>query len=380
MVAGGGFEGDGARVRRLSTLMELSSLLNSSLRQDEVRRRAIEAATRLMDAEAGSLLLVDGRTGELYFEVALGDEEKEKSVKEVRLKSGQGIAGWVAREAKSVVVNNVQDDPRFFKDADARSGFSTRNMVCVPVTTRGAVIGVLQAINRKGGGDFTEEDKTSFESLANQVAIAIDNSRLYDRLKKTFMDTSRALADAIEKRDPYTGGHTRRVLRYSTIIARSLGMSREEIEKVELAAVLHDVGKIGVGDSILGKKGPLDDEEFAAMKRHPVIGAEIMGHVPGLVELIPGIRDHHERLDGKGYPGGMAGEAISMMARIISVADSFDAMTTTRPYRSGLSVEYALSELRRCSGSQFEPRVVEAFIKAYESGELSVGDGEQGEC
>jgi len=115
------------------------------------------------------------------------------------------------------------------------------------------------------------------------------------------------------------------------------------------------------------------------MKRHPVIGAEIMGHVPGLVDLIPGIRDHHERLDGKGYPGGMSGESISMMARIISVADSFDAMTSTRPYRAGLTTEYALAELRRCSGSQFEPSVVEAFMRAYESGELSAPDAARGE-
>jgi HD-GYP domain-containing protein (c-di-GMP phosphodiesterase class II) len=363
-----------AKVRHLSTLMELSNLLNSSLRQDEVRLRAIAAATRLMDAEAGSLLLVDDKTGELYFEVAIGGDDTNSRIKEVRLGMGEGIAGWVVKEAVPVIVNDAQNDPRFSRRADEKTGFVTRNLLCVPVITRGRVIGVLQAINRKGGQDFKETDMVSFENLANQVAIAIENSRLYDSLRTTFMDTSEALAEAIEKRDPYTGGHTRRVLGYCAVIARRLGMKPEEVETVELAAVLHDVGKIGVSDHILCKNAPLDDEEFQAMKMHPELGADIMEHIAALADIIPGIKSHHERLDGNGYPVGLSGADIPMMARIISVADSFDAMTTSRPYRQGLSTAYALSELRRCSGSQFDPAVVDAFIQAFEAGEIRLDE------
>jgi len=359
-----------AKVKHISTLMELSQLINSSLRQEEVRKRAIEAATRLMEAEAGSLLLVDEKTDELYFEVALGDDDTNSRIKEVRLGMGEGIAGWVAREAASVIVNDAQNDPRFSRRADEKTGFVTRNMLCVPVVNRGNVIGVLQAINKKGGRNFTVTDRSSFENLANQVAVAIENTRLYDRLRTTFLDTSEALAEAIEKRDPYTGGHTRRVLVYCSVISRRLGMTPEEVETVELAAVLHDVGKIGVSDQILCKNAPLDDEEFRSMKMHPELGAEIMEHVAALSDILPGIRSHHERLDGKGYPAGISGIDIPMMARIIAVADSFDAMTTSRPYRQGLSTAYALSELRRCSGSQFDPAVVDAFIQAFEAGEI----------
>jgi len=356
------------KVRQLSTLMELSTLLNSTLRRDEVRRRSIEAITRLVGSEVGSLLLVDVNTDELYFEVALGEEERQRAVKEIRLKIGEGIAGWVAAENRPALVNDVQKDPRFFKEADERSRYKTRNMLCVPVRSRERVIGVLQAINRLDGGDFTGEDLRALESLADQVAIAIENSRLYDKLHQTFIETSAALADAIEKRDPYTGGHTKRVLEYSSAIGRTLGMSQHEIERLELAAILHDVGKIGVSDLILCKQAPLDDEEFSAMKKHPEFGVEIVNHIPDLGDILPGIRDHHERIDGKGYPTGFSGDEIDITAKIIAVADSFDAMTTSRPYREGLSVEYAFSELRRCTGSQFDGEVVEAFVKAFETG------------
>ena len=362
------------KVRHMATLMELATLLNSTLRKREVRHRAIEAATRLMEAEVGSLLLVDEKTNELYFEVALGDSESQKKIKEIRLKIGEGIAGWVAKECVPVVINDVQNDPRFFKGADKKTSFVTRNMVCVPVLSKGKLVGVLQAINKLGGGGFSVSDKESFEALANQVAVAIENSKLYDKLRQTFLDTSEALAEAIEKRDPYTGGHTKRVVRYSSIIARHMDLPPDERETLELAAVLHDVGKIGVSDLILGKQAPLDDAEYKKMKEHTVFGAEIMAHVPDLAHVIPGIRDHHERYDGKGYPGGVAGENIPQMARIIAVADTFDAMTTSRPYRAGLSVEYAISELKRCSGTQFEPKSVDAFLSALEAGEVQLGD------
>jgi HD-GYP domain-containing protein (c-di-GMP phosphodiesterase class II) len=362
------------KVTQMATLMELGTLLNSTLRKDEIRRRSIEAITELVDAEVGSLLLVDEAMNELYFEVALGDEDKQKAIKEIRLKIGEGIAGWVAAENRPVLINDVQNDPRFYKTADKKSKFVTRNMVCAPVTSKGRVLGVLQAMNKLNDRKFTSDDLKALESLANQVAIAIENSMLYDKLRQTFMDTSEALAEAIEKRDPYTGGHTKRVLEYSSAIGRRMGFSAEEIDRLELAAVLHDVGKIGVSDLILGKQAPLDDDEFAAMKNHPEFGADIVNHVPDLVDIVPGIRDHHERVDGKGYPDGLTGDEIELNAKIIAVADSFDAMTTSRPYREGLSVEYALSELKRCTGSQFDGEVVEAFKTAFDSGEILLSD------
>ncbi len=360
------------KVSQLSTLMALSTILNSTLEQKEVRKRAIEAATRLTESEVGSLLLVDEEKNELFFEVALG--EKGEKVKEIRLKMGEGIAGWVAKTGEPVIIDDVQNDPRFFKGADKKSSFVTRNMMCVPVKSEGKVIGVLQAINKLKAGKFTKDDLDGFISLADQVAIAIEKSRLYQELRDTFFCAAEALADAIEKRDPYTGGHTKRVLQYSVAIGKYLDLKESELERLRLAAVLHDIGKIGIEDSILRKKDKLNPDEYEKVKQHPVWGAEIMGHIKQLKDVIPGMRYHHERMDGNGYPDHLRDSEIPIIAKIISVADTFDAITTERPYQESLSVNVAFKELRGSAGTQFDSRVVEAFLKAYEAGDINASN------
>jgi len=353
------------RIKQLSMLNTVGNLLISTLDQTVLRHMAMEAATKLMRAETGSLLLVDRKAKELYFEVALG--EKGKKLKEIRLNIGEGIAGWVAKHGRPLVINDVSADRRFQKSFDKKSKFTTRNMVCVPVKIKGNVIGVLQAINSTAG-QFDREDLKLFQLFSNQVAIALDNARLYEEIKETFYATAEALAEAIEKRDPYTGGHTRRVLEYSLAIAAELDLPHSTVEILKLSSVLHDIGKIGIEDSVLRKNAPLDPSEAAAMKMHPQVGAEILSHVPQLKDVVPGMLHHHERVDGEGYPKGLKNDKIPLIARIISVADTFDAMTTTRPYRGGLTDDMAMKELKKFSGIQFDARVVNAFIRAYTKG------------
>ncbi len=356
-------------VKQFTTLAEVGTLLNSTLDQNVVRKMAMEAITRLMHAEVGSLLLVDDENKELYFEVALGD--KGERVKEIRLKIGEGIAGWVAEHGKSLLLQDVRKDPRFYKSADQKTEFVTRDMVCVPVKVKDKVIGVLQAINR-AEGVFTEDDVELFQLFSNQVAIALDNARLYEEIRETFFATAEALAEAIEKRDPYTGGHTKRVVNYCLVAAKYMNLTPEELEILKLSAILHDVGKIGVEDRILRKPGNLDDEEAKIMKMHPLLGAEIMRHIRQLKDLIPGMLHHHERPDGKGYPEGLKGMDIPIVARIISAADTYDAMTTNRPYRKGLSRQTAIDEIKKEAGTQFDKEVAEAFVKAFEAGEIEM--------
>lgn len=356
------------RIRQFSTLHEVGALLTSTLDQTVVRQRAMEAITKLMKAETGSLLLVDKEKNELFFEVALGD--KHGILKEIRLKMGEGIAGWVAEHNEPVIINDVSKDKRFQGKMDAKSKFTTRDMVCVPVEIKGAVIGVLQAINRLGG-TFDDDDVKLFQLFSNQAAIALDNARLYEEIKDTFYATSEALAEAIEKRDPYTGGHTKRVLWYSLAIAKHLGLDKDMIEMVKLSAVLHDVGKIGIEDRILRKQAPLDDNEAASMRQHPMLGADILKHVPQLKDMLPGMLYHHERIDGLGYPKGLKDGEIPVIAKIISVADTYDAMTTTRPYRKGLPTGVAIDEIKKWTGRQFDESIVEAFIKAFDAGEIT---------
>jgi len=350
------------KYRQLTTLMEMSSLINSTLDTREIRRRAIEAAARLVDAETGSLLLVDHETGELFFEVALGD--REGVLRETRLAKGQGIAGSVAASGEPAIIHDVRSDPRFFDGADEKSYFKTKSMLCVPVTTKERIIGVLQAINKREGL-FDEDDREVLSALANQVAVAVENANLYQQLKETFYETAQALAETIEKRDPYTGGHTKRVMRYSVSTGEMMGFSGKELEDLKLAAILHDIGKIGVSDKILLKQGRLDEDEMKLMIRHTEHGAEILGHIKQLKDCLPGVRSHHEKYDGSGYPDKLKGEDIPLFARIIAVADTFDAMTHDRPYRKGLNVETAFEELNRYKGKQFDARAVEYFTRAF---------------
>ena len=358
------------KLRQLNTLVDMAALVSSSLQTSEIRTRAIEAATRLVSAETGSLLLLDQGTGELYFEVALG-EEGEK-LKTIRLKRGEGIAGWVALHGEALLVPDVQQDPRFFEGADRKSEFQTRDMLCVPVKTKDRTLGVLQAINSGEDGGFDDGDLEMLGALASQVAVAVENAGLFEKLKKTFYHTAQALAETIEKRDPYTGGHTRRVMEYSVAIALRMGLDKQGVEDLRLAAILHDIGKIGVRDNVLLKQEQLDDDELKKMNQHPGFGAEILDHVPELSEIIPGVKAHHEKYDGTGYPEGLSGTDIPLAARIIAVADTFDAMTTDRPYRKGLTPEAAIQELRKNIGIQFDGKAVEAFLRAWDAGVIGL--------
>jgi len=185
------------------------------------------------------------------------------------------------------------------------------------------------------------------------------------------MGTIRALAQAIDAKDPYTRGHSGRVNRYSVIIGRHIGLSEEDLRNIHVASLLHDVGKIGVDDSILKKPGALTPEEFSVMKSHTVLGATIMEPIGQMKRIIPGLRSHHERMNGKGYPDSLKGEEIPLMARIIAVADTFDAMTTQRPYQQAMSFEAASARINELKKVALDERVVEAFNRAYEAGELT---------
>ncbi len=353
------------RREQFNILMELSALINSSLDVTEIRKRTIEAAVRLVDAETGSLLFLDDETGNLFFDVALG--EKGEYIKNIRLEKGQGISGWVAEHQEPVIINDVRNDPRFFKDADKKSELETRDMVCLPVRLKNKLVGVLEAINKRHG-QFESGDVELLTALSNQVAVAIENARLYDELKETFYATVHTLAETIEKRDPYTGEHTKRVMEYSLAIGKAMGLSQKDMMDLRLSAILHDIGKIGIRDNVLLKNERLTVDEYNAIMMHAVYGAEILTNIRQLKDIIPGVKWHHEKFDGSGYPEGLKGEKIPVIARIISVADTFDAMTTDRPYRKGLSVEAALEELKRYAGTQFDPDAVNAFIRSYDEG------------
>lgn len=196
-----------------------------------------------------------------------------------------------------------------------------------------------------------------------------DLTESYKELENLFIELIIAMVNALDAKSPWTKGHSERVTNYALEIAKEMGLEDEYFEHLRLCGMLHDIGKIGIYDGVLDKPDRLTDEEFELVKTHPAKGVEILSHIKQLSNIIPGILHHHERYDGKGYPEGLMGEDIPLCARILAVADSYDSMTADRPYRPAPGKEYAISELKRCSGTQFDPEVVEAFLKVIGRGE-----------
>ncbi|MFA5480056.1 MAG: TIGR00282 family metallophosphoesterase [Candidatus Muiribacteriota bacterium] len=351
----------------LSVLYEVGKEVAQTIElygKDGLLSKIMELATKIMNCEASSVILVDERKNELYFIIGLG--EKGDAIKEIRLKMGQGIAGWVAETRQAAIVPDTSKDDRFFSQADKKTDYQTKSIIAVPMIVKNKVIGVLEVLNKKGEIPFNEGDLSLLEGIARQAAAAIDNAKLYERIKMLYKATVEVLANAMDSKDAYTHGHSRRVAEYSVAIAEEMKMSESFLQDLEIAALLHDIGKIGIRDAILCKPGRLTDDEFKVIQSHPVISAKILEPVDFLRDLIPMIRHHHERYDGNGYPAKLKGDDIPVGSRIIAVADTFDAMTSDRAYRKGLPWQVAIEELKNNRGTQFDFESVDAFLRAFE--------------
>lgn len=238
-----------------------------------------------------------------------------------------------------------------------------RAEVIIPVFVKNELNGILFVGGKLSEESYDHNDFNLLATLADEAGIAFENAKLYGDIKRTYFETVQALAQAIEASDEYTRGHSERVTKIAVEIAKQLGLSRDKIDTLKFAGILHDIGKIGVVKEVLHKPGKLSDLEFALIKMHPKLGEEIIKPVAFLEKIRPIIRHHHERFDGNGYPDGLYGDFIPFMSRILAVADTYDAMTSHRPYRSALSADVALAEIKKCSGTQFDPDIVQAFLK-----------------
>jgi len=353
------------RIRELEMMLHLAEQINQSLALPVVLHSIMQAAETLTRAEASSLLLYDPETDELFFEVATG--EKGEEVKQVRIKRGQGFAGHVLATGEALLVNDVANDPRHAKVVDQQSGFVTRNLIAVPLRIGETVKGVLEVLNSRDGF-FAPSDVAALQTLSTLCAIAIDKAQAHQALQELFWDLVRAMVAMLDARNPYTRGHSERVTEFSVAIAKEMGLSDADCERIRLSALLHDIGKVGIPDAILLKDGRLTDEEFAIMKRHPEIGYRILEPIDQMRPYLAGVRYHHERLSGKGYPLGLKGDEIPLDARIIAVADVFDALTSDRPYRPALAPTAAIEIIRKDTPNDIDPDVFAAFLRAWEKG------------
>jgi HD-GYP domain-containing protein (c-di-GMP phosphodiesterase class II) len=231
-----------------------------------------------------------------------------------------------------------------------------------------AIIGLMVAVNRVDKPDFDSTDVKLFTSVASGCAVFIENGKLFNDLKELFVGSLKALTNSIDAKDPYTRGHSERVALISRWIAERVAehepLEDDQIHKIYLAGLLHDIGKIGINESVLCKNGKLTPEEWACICRHPSIGAGILRGIKQMREIVPGVLCHHERVDGRGYPEGLRGDEIPLTGKIVGLADSFDAMTSRRTYRDAMSVEHALDEIRKGLGTQFDARLGTIFLES----------------
>ncbi len=349
-----------SKIKRYEALISLGKLVSTSMDFENVQKRIVTKLKELMGCEHIIFYRLDPNTTTL---VGRRNEHSEKVVLPV---DENTFAGACAYYSAILHINDVRSDIRYGRELRYFSDINYSNMILAPLVSKGEVFGVIQAINSKSPeGDFDADDFYFIEAIANKLTALLESFNLFDKLQAQFYQVCQAMGDVTLKRDRYTGGHTKRVAYFSEMIGKELDMSPAELQEIKLSAILHDIGKISIADSILKKKGHLTSDEFAVMKNHPHTGFEIIGHIEALQKAGDGVRYHHERPDGKGYPYGLKGDEIPLIAQIISVADTFDAMISNRPYRKGLDPMIAYKEIKDNAGTQFSQVVVDAFERAF---------------
>jgi response regulator RpfG family c-di-GMP phosphodiesterase len=358
------------RLKEALSLYKVSEAIASSLSLDGVMNTVTDAAVHEVDADAVTILLDDGEGG--FFERA---REVNPNFRGARGSSEFGELDPAAlheffSEDRLLRVHGLEGMPFF---AVEPKGLSLQSLLVTPLRIRNKTIGYLGALSFTRGKRFDEGQRKLLSIVASRAAAAIENAKLYEDLKGTFHQTIKGLASAIDKMDRYTAGHSERVAAYAQILAIKLGLPPADVEIVRQSALMHDVGKIGCVMN-LNKPGKLTHEEYAIFQKHPVYGRDILEPISFLHPLIPGVYMHHERFDGHGYPLGLKGQDIPLFARIISIADTYDAMTSDRAYRKALPHDVATREIDDCSSSQFDPDVAGNFLEAIQEDRRSRQD------
>ncbi|MBN2645564.1 MAG: HD domain-containing protein [Desulfuromonadaceae bacterium] len=353
-------------------VQEMALLLNSQHNFDDLFQAIIRSVSKIMAVDRTSLFLLDEARQELWTQVAEGVD------KPIRIAMGQGLAGRCAEECLPILVEDVHSHPDFDGSWDAKLGYQTRNILSYPVLNRKQELkGVLQMIN-KLGGPFQDQDLSLAAVCAAQIGVALENRQLFDELREGFESFIRTLTATIDAKHPLTAGHSSRVTEYALFLGRHLGLDEVSREILKYAALLHDVGKISVPDRILTKNGFFTEEELKVMQGHPRWSGHILEQMllPRHLKSLPQIAaSHHERIDGTGYPQGLDVSQIPLLARVIAVADVFDALTSRRDYpkydadgetnlgHNPLAIEKAFSVMEHGAGTQLDARIVELAVR-----------------
>jgi hypothetical protein len=344
------------RAQELQTLCQVSLGLNHSQSLTGILNQILQAIADLTDADASAIFLYEPDHETLRVGGHIGFTSEYVAEAQPAL---NGSASQALREGQPLVVCEQGMATEMLSVVAIREGVQTA--ACLPLKVDGQIVGSLD-VCFKSLRAFREDELGILGVLAQQAAIAIHKAQLIDQVHQSYLGTIQALAAAVEAKDPYTRGHSERVCRLAVAMGQEMGLDKRQLRLLNLAALFHDIGKIGVPESILSKPAPLTPGEMELIRQHPVWAEPILRHVPDMPELTTIVRHHHERFDGQGYPDGVSSQHHPLSA-IICVADAYDTMTSDRPYRKPLNHEEALEELRRHTGTQFMPQAVEGFVR-----------------
>ena len=350
--------------KRVHSLLHSIRSLHRALYSGTTSEHILRAAMDVTEAERG------------YYLSETIDGLRVRAAIDVPASAGDEPSDFIAALTRQVLacgeaIHWTEDSPPLGLTPGDLEHF--REGIAVPVSTLGTTSGVIIALDKDG--EFHEPEVRSLLSVGTEAGVAVENARLRDEMQNAYIGTIAVLADAVQAKDPYTHGHCEQVSAYAQRAAGHLGLSESERRVTCYAALLHDVGKIGVSDGVLNKPGPLIAEERKLVEAHVRIGHDLLNVVPALRQIASAVLYHHERYDGCGYPEGLAGERIPIASRIVSVVDAYCAMLDERSYKPAYSVEHARAELVRCSGTQFDPKVVEAVLAAIDEVDATTADG-----
>ncbi len=320
----------------------------------------LDSIFKLSGAERGAVLLLKKGSYDIVASRTLSSENIEIS---------STVLDEALKKREVILTSNAMGDERFLS-GDSIFMQSIKSVMCVPMESEGKIMGAVYIDSRQVEGIFCENDMEMIGSIALHTGTAIEKITLMDNISSLFMGTIRSLIKAIEAKDKYTSGHSDRVASYALCIGKGLDLPSKMLAVLHLSGLLHDIGKIGVEEKILLKNGKLSDKEFEQVKAHPVRGVEIIENIKNIEDVTSAVKYHHEKFDGSGYPSGLKGNDIPLTARILAVADTYDAMTSDRPYRKSFAPEKAVDEIRKFTLKQFDPDITEVFLRLYNKSQI----------
>jgi HD-GYP domain-containing protein (c-di-GMP phosphodiesterase class II) len=348
-------------------LLHVSRIMSSSPELDTVNDAILRESRKALGADHVSLFLLDQETG--YLDLIKAEGFTADQIDNLKLLGSWEVINEQLVEKKKIVVANDVRKSQLFKDKTlpfSSERLPIHSFLAAPLVKDGATVGALIVSNKKRSNHhFTKHDADFLSTLSNYIAIALISAKLYIKLKELFITTVKSLVKAVDAKDQYTSGHSERVMKYAYTIGKEMGLGHDTMENLKLSSLLHDIGKLGIKESVLSKPGKLSARERRQVSHHPAIGVKIVDSIADSHKIIRGILEHHEHFDGKGYPNGLKAGEISLEGRIIAVADTFDAMTTARPYNRKYSPEEARLMVKKGSGTQFDPHVVRVFMRSY---------------